>query len=128
MSRSFALLALLTFVALAPACADSEDADSGSDESPTRALQIDVGSTVSAAVTTRCGFEWLEVEINGLFWSTDELKLDAAGNPVEPAWPTDTATTQLDLTLVDPGTLKATAPGSRVTHTYRPVADRPGCE
>ena len=104
---------------------------SGSQPSPARTLassiQLEPGESVTAYVSTHCGYEWLEVDVNDQRWMTQTLGSDSAGNPTEERWPTSEAT-DLQLTLVAESILEVTVPESGVSHQYTPGTDWPGCE
>ena len=78
--------------------------------------------------STHCGYERLELLINGGFWATETLGADSAGNPTELSWPQGTQSVELRLELIDQNTLSVTAPGSDVFHTYSPIETEPWCE
>ncbi len=99
----------------------------GLDNGPADSISMDVGEAVEVTVATHCGFETLEININGSSWSTDELEEDEAGNLVEPAWPVADDVVRLELELVDGETLLASVPGTEVVHTYRPDSNPPPC-
>jgi len=96
--------------------------------SPIRSLELQPGESATALVSTHCGYEWLEVEINGELWMTTELSSDSAGNPAEPAWPRGQPAAALELTLVAEDHLDVTAVGTEVTHSYAPASRSSGCE
>jgi len=96
--------------------------------SPVRSLELQPGESATALVSTHCGYEWLEVEINGELWMTTGLGSDSAGNPTEPAWPQHQPAAELDLTLVTEDHLDVTAVGTDVSHSYAPAPGPSGCE
>jgi hypothetical protein len=96
--------------------------------SSVRSLELRPGESATALVSTHCGYEWLEVEINGELWITTDLGSDSAGNPTEPAWPQHQPAAELDLTLVAEDHLDVTAVGTDVTHSYAPAPGPSGCE
>jgi hypothetical protein len=91
-------------------------------------IELQPGDSTTAVISTHCGYEWLEVDINGQSWTTTELGTDSAGNPTELAWPQGVQGTELQLRLVDESTLEVTAPGTDVIHTYRPDPEPRGCD
>lgn len=58
---------------------------------------------------------------------TDSFGTDPAGNPTEPDWPQGAQSTELQLELLDFGTLKVKAVNSEITHTYRPFESEAWC-
>jgi hypothetical protein len=124
------LVTVLALVAaLAVGCTGTSDPDAGVPESiAARDLTLAVGQSETAIVSTHCGYERLELEINGAFWATETLGADSAGNPTEPSWPQGTQSAELRLELIDPTTLSVRALGSDVSHEYHPVETEPWCE
>ena len=92
-----------------------------------RSMELQPGESATAAVSTHCGYEWLEVVINGETWTTTELGSDDAGNSTEPAWPHGQQA-ELVLNLVDDDELEVTAVGTEISHTYLPASRPSGCE
>lgn len=122
-----ALLALLLAGALAVGCSAGAASPSG-DETPVRAMTMEPGETATVTVTTHCGYEWLELTVNGQLWRTDELGADGVGNVTETAWPHGQGVARLELDLVAADRLDVTAVGTGVTHTYTPTTATSGCE
>lgn len=94
----------------------------------TGSIELQPAESVTAVVSTHCGYEWLEVVINGETWSTSELGSDDAGNPTEPAWPQGQQQAELVLELVEEDELEVTAVGTDISHTYLPASRPSGCE
>lgn len=91
-------------------------------------VELDPGDTQKVTTVAHCGFTTLEITVNGQAWSSDELPVTAASNPVEPAWqPSGEAGYELELTLIDKQTLSVTVSGSGVSHIYMPEPNPPGC-
>ena len=95
---------------------------------PVDQITLETGESQTVTVATHCGYETLEIDINGSAWSTEDLDADPAGYLAEPAWPKTGDSTEMELNLVDQETLEATVPGSGVTHTYHPDASPVGCD
>lgn len=91
-------------------------------------VSLEPGQKTTGLIATHCGYERLEVTINGLFWMTDSLGTDSAGNPTEPDWPQGTQSAELQLELLDSESLRVNAVISEVTHTYHPVKTEAWCE
>ena len=91
-------------------------------------VSLEPGQKTTAFIATHCGYERLEVTINGRFWMTDGLGTDSAGNPTEPDWPYGTQQAEMQLELLDSETLKVKAVNSEITHTYHPVETEAWCE
>ena len=91
-------------------------------------VSLEPGEKMSGFIATHCGYERLEVTINGRFWMTDSLGADSAGNPTEPDWPQGTQSAELQLGLLDSETLRVRAVSSEVTHLYHPVVTEAWCE
>ena len=92
------------------------------------AVSLEPGEKMSGFIATHCGYERLEVTINGRFWMTDSLGADSAGNPTEPDWPQGTQSAELQLGLLDSETLRVRAVSSEVTHMYHPFVTEAWCE
>jgi hypothetical protein len=90
-------------------------------------LDLEVGESTTLLVSTHCGYEWLELDVNGQTWTTSELGSDSAGNPTEAAWPKGQGA-ELRLELIDATTLAVTAEGTAITHRYHPDPNPPGCD
>lgn len=128
MNRSLFVMCL-TVTTIAAGCGAGSDLPEASPESLTAAvIVLDVGQSVTREVSTHCGYERLELEINDSFWATETLGSDSAGNPTEPAWPQGTQSAELRLELVAQDTLSVTAPDSGVLHEYHPIETEPWCE
>ena len=91
-------------------------------------VSLEPGQKETRFISTHCGYERLEVTINGRFWKTDSLGADSAGNPTEPDWPQGTQSAELQLELLDSETLRVRAVSSEVTHMYHPVVTEAWCE
>ena len=91
-------------------------------------VSLEPGQKETRFISTHCGYERLEVTINGRFWKTDSLGTDSAGNPTEPDWPQGTQSAELQLELLDSETLRVRAVSSEVTHMYHPVVTEAWCE
>jgi hypothetical protein len=117
------LAATLVVVALIGGCSSNDD-----NRSVLSPIELRVGQSTTTRISTHCGYEWLEVELNGQLWTTTELGADSAGNPTELTWPQGQPETELELHLIDDDTLEVRAVGTDVTHTYRPGSNPPGCE
>jgi hypothetical protein len=115
-------------VVLAVALAGGCGTDAPPAATPVRSLELGPGESATALISTHCGYEWLEVEINGAVWMTTELGADSAGNPTELAWPQNQPAAELELTLVADDHLDVTAVGTDVTHAYEPATGASGCE
>ena len=119
----------MTLVVLAAGCGTGSDPEGHVPEALLAAdVTLDVGQSVTRMVSTHCGYERLELEINDSFWATSTLGSDSAGNSTEPAWPQGTQSAELRLELVDPSTLSVSAAGSGVSHDYHPIEAEPWCE
>jgi hypothetical protein len=90
-------------------------------------LSLEPGQSTVEVISTHCGYERLEVLINGKFWMTDGLAADEAGNPTEPDWPQGQKA-ELELELLDRDMLRVKAVDSDVAHVYQPVETEPWCE
>lgn len=97
------------------------------DEAPAE-IELELGESITINVSVHCGYEKLEVVVNGEFWRTDGLSFDEAGNPTEPAWPQGSPSAELELTLIKPDVLRVTAPTSNVSHSYHPFVGEAWCE
>lgn len=124
MCRSVLFLVALTAFAGCSAGGDSQDASSAVAYS----VNLEPGQSTTEVISTHCGYERLEVSINGQFWMTDGLGTDSAGNPTEPDWPQGTQTAELELELLNLETLRVNAVDSEVAHIYRPIDTDPWCE
>jgi hypothetical protein len=91
-------------------------------------VSLEPGQKTTGFIATHCGYERLEVTINGRFWMTDSLGADSAGNPTEPDWPQGTQSAELQLELLDSESLRVRAVSSEVTHLYHPVETEAWCE
>jgi len=91
-------------------------------------VRLELGQKTTGFIATHCGYERLEVTINGRFWMTDSLGADSAGNPTEPDWPQGRQTAEMQLELLDSETLRVRAVSSEVTHLYHPVVTEAWCE
>ena len=91
-------------------------------------VSLEPGQKETMFISTHCGYERLEVTINGRFWKTDSLGADSAGNSTEPDWPQGTQSAELQLELLDSETLRVRAVSSEVTHLYHPVVTEAWCE
>jgi len=118
----------IAIVTLMLACGCGVDDSPPAADPPVRSLELQPGESATALVSTHCGYEWLEVVINGETWMTTELSSDSAGNPAEPAWPRGQPAAELELTLVEEDQLDVTAVGTDVTHGYVPASRPSGCE
>ena len=120
---------LVLVAALAMGCSGTSDPEEDVPESVvTYDLTLAVGQAETRTVSTHCGYERLELEVNGGFWATETLGADSAGNPTELTWPQGTQSAELRLDLIDPTTLTVSAPGSDVSHDYHPIETDPWCE
>lgn len=119
-------LAVVVLATLVGGCQNAEPLTP--DDAPARALELAPGESVAVVVATHCGYEWLELTVNDQLWRTAELDVDQVGNVTEPAWPQGVPSAELELHLVDEGTLEVTAAGSTVSHTYAPATGSSGCE
>jgi hypothetical protein len=90
-------------------------------------VRLEPGQKTTGFISTHCGYERLEVTINGRFWMTDSLGTDSAGNPTEPDWPQGTQSAELQLELLDSESLSVRAVSSEVTHIYHPVETEGWC-
>ena len=90
-------------------------------------VNLDVGDQIRVSITSHCGLETLEIDINEQTWTTETIPQDAAGNAVEPAWTRTGGVVEMELTLVDEDTLSATEVGSGVFHEYSPNSNPDGC-
>lgn len=90
-------------------------------------VNLDVGDPKTVTISSHCGFETLEIDINGQTWTTKGIPDDDVGNAVEPAWSRGGGEVQMELTLIDEVTLLATEVGSGVAHTYEPDPSPGGC-
>lgn len=128
LDRSFTVVLVLV-AALAVGCGGTSDPEGAA---PGTLVAYDVslavGQSVTRNVSTHCGYERLELFVNGGFWATETLGADSAGNPTELSWPQGTQSAELRLELVDENTLSVSATGSDVFHEYRPVDTEPWCE
>lgn len=116
----------VALVAVGPACAgdDSPSGGPGSFDDVVHELELGPGEHRTATISTHCGYETLLVDINGMTWSTSELR----GSPAqEPTWPNGYEWATFEFSLVDDQTLSVRAEGSEVSLTYRPDLDPPGC-
>lgn len=113
-----ALVPTIVLLIVAAGCADTQ--------SPVNSIELQPGDTETVLVSTHCGYESLEIDINNLTWTTADLGTDEAGNPTEAAWPNDEAV-RLQLELIDATTLEVTVPGTGIIHTYHPDANPLGC-
>ena len=91
-------------------------------------VSLEPGQKTTGLVSTHCGYERLEVAINGRFWMTDSLGVDSAGNPTEPDWPNGTQSAELQLELLDSESLSVRAVSSKVSHMYHPFVIEAWCE
>ena len=123
---SAASLGGVAVVLLLAGCAAGSTASG--EPTPVTEVPLEVGEPAEVRLSTHCGLEWLEAEVDGRFWRTTELPADEAGNAVEPAWPQTGGPVDVVLHLLDEDTLEVTPAGSDVTHTYRSAPDPPGCE
>jgi hypothetical protein len=94
---------------------------------PIDRVSLAPGDERNVTLAVHCGYETLELDINGSSWTTKGLGVDEAGNPAEPGWPPTGGTVELTLRMVDDTTLVATAPGTGITHTYHPDPSPAGC-
>ena len=96
-------------------------------QEPDFQITLEVGEQKTVTVSTHCGFETLEIDVNGQSWTTQAIPNDAVGNPVEPAWSRPGGEAEMELTLLDEQTLSASEVGSGVSHEYHPDPNPPGC-
>lgn len=116
-------------VSLAVGCSGTSDPEDGAQTTLVAYdVSLAVGQSETRTVSTHCGYERLELLINGGFWATETLGADSAGNPTELSWPQGTQSVELRLELIDQNTLSVTAPGSDVFHNYSPIETEPWCE
>lgn len=90
-------------------------------------VDLKVGDRKTVTITSHCGFETLEIDINGQVWTTRGIPDNDVGNAVEPAWSRSGGEVEMELTLLDERTLSATEVGSGVSHKYSPDPNPPGC-
>lgn len=93
---------------------------------PVNAINLEVGESRTATISTHCGYEWLEVDINGQTWRSLDLPL-SNGNRVEPTWPNGFEQAEFVFTLEEADVLEVRAASSDVAYSYNPVAEHPGC-
>ncbi len=98
---------------------------SGLDQ-PVNQINIDVGESRTATISTHCGYEWLEVDINEQTWRTTDLPL-VNENRIEPDWPNGFEQTEFVFVLREPDVLEVRATSSDIAHSYSPATDAPGC-
>lgn len=122
--RRFSLLLTL---ALIVGCSPQLVAPANKMDQVMYSISLEPGQKITGLVATHCGYERLEVTINGRFWMTDSLGADSAGNPTEPDWPQGAQSAELQLELLDFETLKVKAVNSEITHTYRPFESEAWC-
>jgi len=119
------LCIIVTLSLAASACAGglTDRASLGNDN----AVTLSVGESIEITIPTHCGYEWLEVEINGGTWRTDGLPLTDTGVPREPTWPNGEASVEFVIMLIRDDALDVRAIGSIVTHRYVLDKNPPGC-
>ncbi len=109
------------------ACSSSDREDKSNSGSVDNAVRLDVGKATEVTVSTHCGYQWLEIDINGRTWTTNKLPLTETGLPQEPTWPNGDEQGEFVLTLIEDELLDVRAMDSEVSYLYVPDSNPPGC-
>ena len=94
--------------------------------SPVNAFDLQIGESVTETISTHCGYEWLEVDINGQTWRSVDIPR-TNGNRIEPTWPNGFQQVEFEFILQEPGVLEVRATSSDISYSYAPVTEHPGC-